>query len=1119
MPPPPPLGPGESWGQLVVVIDETYCATKNDLETPANEDDPSPMGKEPETPPTTAVGPIGGGDGSPPSIGLLTPIGDEFEYDPNDPTSPGWTPTDLPGFDPTREDVTSVTIVDIDGDGDSDIIVTTGEGEETEIFVNGPDGYEAPIYVGTETDETTDVEVADVNGDGIPDLVLGNEDAPDMVYLGEEDPDNPGKGTGDFREVEPIPIPGTKDGKTAAIDVGDVNGDGIPDVVVGNSGQPNKVYLGEEDPDNPGKGTGNFDTEVPLGDPTAAEETTDVLIVDADGDGVNDIVVANKDARDRVFATDNNGPLTESELEKAALITNEEEMVFLGADDKKNPRATEDIEVADINGDGAPDFVIATGDGPPKVIYGHPERGAWKLSEQPATDLGGGEDEKAAKTVEMVDVDGDGDIDAVIGNSDGTVTTYFNEEDELKYVPEKSEPVGTESTDSHGLSRTADVNGDGLPDIITGTDIVLNDGNGDFSEMERVPYWKGEEVPKEVTSLDVDNAGDIDLIVVVDGEPGATILLNPGSGDFSEAEKIPGVGATGRETKAPSAATTLLDVNNDGFMDLVTAPNGNVVRVTINPGSGDPSDWKTAWRRGDTFELPALTGSEKITDIEVADLTGDGDGDAGIHLVIASNNGVISYPRPPFNGAKALPDPGDAWLRERPIRDLIAQSTPLKQIEVRDMNNDGFPDLVTAASGSATGVLIHWGDGSGEFTAGETSQVGSESRDIDTLEVADVDGDGWEDIVVGYTPAPANADDDTPLSTKMIYYGSGSKATTGPGMEAWEDEQPRSLGSGGDKIGSLEIVDLNGDGNLDMVSSSAGEQTEVVLGKSVEQIFDEKAEENHKKAMEALRLSEEEGRINNIDVEVGDKINDPENSECRAPGDDYYPVRTTLYIDFPIVPCYSEECILLDPIHKVTETVQNLQGDGLLRCTVDVVDAYREINPAPSPPPPTPPMPSPPPPSALPSPPPPTTPPPSPPPPPPPSPPPPSPSPAPPRPDMKCEELEAGYKVCSYPASVCRAFTWSGEPDRTKQITLDFRNAEMTESNLGGLGGPEGLLQEKEEIRFGKIATAADGRLIDLVIGTQPRTRPATRSRTTGATASVRSACRRAPRSGCASRW
>ena len=119
------------------------------------------------------------------------------------------------------------------------------------------------------------------------------------------------------------------------------------------------------------------------------------------------------------------------------------------------------------------------------------------------------------------------------------MTTYFNE-DELKYVPEKSEPVGTESTDSHGLSRTADVNGDGLPDIITGTDIVLNDGNGDFSRWSACRTGRAR---KEVTSLDVDNDGDIDLIVVVDGEPGATILLNLGSGDFSEAEKIPGVGA------------------------------------------------------------------------------------------------------------------------------------------------------------------------------------------------------------------------------------------------------------------------------------------------------------------------------------------------------------------------------------------------------------------------------------------------------------------------------------------------------------------------------------------------------------------------------------------------
>ena len=52
------------------------------------------------------------------------------------------------------------------------------------------------------------------------------------------------------------------------------------------------------------------------------------------------------------------------------------------------------------------------------------------------------------------------------------------------------------------------------------------------------------------------------------------------------------------------------------------------------------------------------------------------------------------------------------------------------------------------------------------------------------------------------------------------------------------------------------------------------------------------------------------------------EVIDPENSECRAPGDDYYPVRTTLYIDFPIVTCYSPECIILDPIELVSESIE-----------------------------------------------------------------------------------------------------------------------------------------------------------------------------------------------------
>merc|ERR1740124_776457 len=51
------------------------------------------------------------------------------------------------------------------------------------------------------------------------------------------------------------------------------------------------------------------------------------------------------------------------------------------------------------------------------------------------------------------------------------------------------------------------------------------------------------------------------------------------------------------------------------------------------------------------------------------------------------------------------------------------------------------------------------------------------------------------------------------------------------------------------------------------------------------------------------------------------------NSECRSPGDDFYPVETRIDIDFPVIPCTKEdfkECILLEPIMaSFKDTVMN----------------------------------------------------------------------------------------------------------------------------------------------------------------------------------------------------
>merc|ERR1719331_2723828 len=90
------------------------------------------------------------------------------------------------------------------------------------------------------------------------------------------------------------------------------------------------------------------------------------------------------------------------------------------------------------------------------------------------------------------------------------------------------------------------------------------------------------------------------------------------------------------------------------------------------------------------------------------------------------------------------------------------------------------------------------------------------------------------------------------------------------------------------------------------------------------------------------------------------------NSECRSPGDDFFPVETRITIDFPVIPCTKEdfkECILLDPITDVAGTVDNKDDGGMVSCSY-TVDLHRQkvrIVAPPSPPPPSPPPPTPPP--------------------------------------------------------------------------------------------------------------------------------------------------------------
>lgn len=240
MPPPPPLGPGQRWGKVTVTINETFCGTKNDVAQPGNSppnspNSPSPVWKERLPGSTTVAGGVGVGSSTQQLTG-----GDQFVHRPAPDTAWEHVPFGgLVGFDPTS--TTKVLLADLNMDGKDDVVVTTRVGQTSKVYINpGSDDFSEvwPSSIGSQIDECTSAAVADLNFDGIPDLVLGNFGAANMVYLGV--PSSPGSYVS-----SPARAFGDAAHLTTDVEVGDVDGDGAPDVVVTNRGQPNVVYYGD----------------------------------------------------------------------------------------------------------------------------------------------------------------------------------------------------------------------------------------------------------------------------------------------------------------------------------------------------------------------------------------------------------------------------------------------------------------------------------------------------------------------------------------------------------------------------------------------------------------------------------------------------------------------------------------------------------------------------------------------------------------------------------------------------------------------------------------------------------------------------------------------------------
>jgi len=294
---------------------------------------------------------------------------------------------------------------------------------------------------------TTSVAVADVNGDGKPDLLLTNYGSGVAVLLG--------NGDGTFQAAV------NYGAGTNFVAVGDVNGDGKPDLVVAGGGEGSVSVL-------LGNGDGTFQAAVSYG--SGGYEATSVAVADVDGDGKPDLVVADECVNSSNCYNGIVGVLLgngDGTFQTALTYGSGGEYAF-------------SVAVADVNGDGKPDLVLANYESGVGVLLGNGD-GTF----QTALTYGSGGD-AGANLVTVADVNGDGkpDIEVAIGCfgcNNGSVGVLINTSvsSATTALTSSSNP----SSIGQAVTFAATVTSQGFKIMPTGT-VSFFDGTKTFGTVE-----------------------------------------------------------------------------------------------------------------------------------------------------------------------------------------------------------------------------------------------------------------------------------------------------------------------------------------------------------------------------------------------------------------------------------------------------------------------------------------------------------------------------------------------------------------------------------------------------------------------------------------------------------
>lgn len=672
---------------------------------------------------------------------------------------------------------------DIDGDGIADLVVG-GRAEGGLVWYRGLD--RSRHVIDASGSFSTDVEIADIDGDGRMDVVAVMADR--LAWF-RRAPD------GRWHE-QPIARMRAHD-----IEVGDLDGDGIPDLVARNQtafgGDGNRIHLffgsrdgrwterivegppgeglrladldGDGRPDvtinawwyrNPGPRSGNWTGFRYAGDWDWPHVVVDVA--DIDDDGRRDIVLspaepAGKHYRIAWFGA----PEDRTQAWAEHVIDPDVETVH------------HSLVAADFDLDGRIDIVTAAmhqGQAPQQVrVYRQRADGKW--NRQPISDGG-------SHNLRVADIDDDGDPDILGANWSGErqpVELWVNRrcDPRAKVTGWFRHVIDVNRPGQAAFIGTADLDGDGRRDLVSGGRWYRNPGR---SAGNWTMHEFGAALGDFSALADVDGDGDIDVV-------GLGAIGTKGQSRFAWAEND-GKGGVRMHADIAHGAGDFLQGAAIGYFTASASQPSQIAVSWHRAGAGiqllsPPAPGGRTWS---IERISAFSQDEALS-------AGDIDRDGRIDLLLGTwwlRNDASGFTRHRISDGESPPD-----------RNRLA-----------DIDADGRLDAVVGFEAISKPGDVVW------FRQGEDPPAPWERRHIATvvgpmsLDVADFDGDGDLDVVVG----EHNLVD--PASARLLLFlnadGRGGRWTT------------EVLATGDEHHDGALAVDIDDDGDIDVVSIGWG---------------------------------------------------------------------------------------------------------------------------------------------------------------------------------------------------------------------------------------------------------------------------------------------------------